>query len=483
MSRKIFIVSAVSIVAIVFVSWIFHYPVHIQNALTHQPEAGFILEPSFWRVVFEPFVGLLLYFNRAFYAIDEFIMVLSWALGIFLIYSFVKYFKHGNKNLKRKFLLNQLLNLPLLVGIWFAVFVVLIFVDLPNDRIVNKTSDWVLVTTHSHTEYSHDGLISEEGLLKWHRRNGFDAFFITDHSNHGATLRFVNSRKGKEQAGEPVVFCGEEFSGSNHMSLLGLKTDFVTRGQSDSAIVAKARADGAAILVNHWFDGEHKTLEYYKNLGVDGFEIENTATEKRYNREVYKRIKSFFESKGLVMNGGLDFHGYGSACTLWNAFEIPGWKGMSYEDKQEAVLSIIKKHDQAKLKVLLLNDRPYYEPKRLLFRPIITLFNYFRILNFLQVISWFCWIMLFAFLKSKQALTPALSRKYSCQRIGTLVAFVASVFLIGLGIMYFSRVQHVEEFTKIYPEYGRLLLFTGFPLLILSGALLYFRMIKKGPSK
>lgn len=483
MSRKIFIVSALSIVAIVFVSWIFHYPVHIQNALTHQPEAGFILEPSFWRIVFEPFLGLLLYFNRAFYAIDEFTMVLVWALGIFLIYSFLKYFKQGNKNLKRKFFLNQLLNLLLLVGIWFAMFVVLIFVDLPNDRIVNKTSDWVLVTTHSHTEYSHDGLISEEGLLKWHQRNGFDAFFITDHSNHGATLRFVNSRKGKEQAGEPVVFCGEEFSGSNHMSLLSLKTDFVTRGQSDSAIVAKAHADGAAILVNHWFDGEHKTLEYYKNLGVDGFEIENTATEKRYNREVYKRIKSFCESKGLVMNGGLDFHGYGSACTLWNAFEIPGWKEMSYEDKQEAVLSIIKAHDQGKLKVLLLNDRPYYEPKRLLFRPIITLFNYFRTLNFLQVISWICWILVLAFLKSKQALTPALSKKYSCQRIGTLVAFVTSVFLISLGITYFSRVQHVDEFTKMYPEYGRLLLLTGFPLLILSGALLYFRMIKKRPAK
>lgn len=478
MSRKGFVVSAISIVAVVVVSGLFHYQVHIENALTHQQETGFGLEPSRWRTVFEPFLGLLLYFNRAFYAIPEFSMVLLWAIGIFVVYSLFRYLKKGNKDHRKRFVVNQLLNLPLLVGIWFALFVVLIFIELPNDRIVNKTSDWVLVTTHSHTEFSHDGLISEGALLRWHQRNGFDAFFITDHSNHGATLRYVNSRKGKEQAGGPVVFCGEEFSGSNHMSLLGLKTEFVTRGQTDSAVVARARADGAAVIVNHWFDGERKTLEYYKSLGVDGFEIENTATEKRYKREVYQRIKTYCEVNRLAMNGGLDFHGYGSACTLWNAFQIPEWKGMSYEEKQEAVLSIIKMRDQKRLKVLLLNDRPYYEPKRLFFSPLITLFNYFRTLNFFQVISWICWIMLFTFLKSKLVQTPALSGKYSVQRIGTLWAVAASLFLIALGLVYYSRVQQLPEFTKMYPEYGRLLLLAGFPLLIYSGILSYFRIVK-----
>lgn len=475
MSKKLFTVSAILTVLIVLVSWAFHYTVHIENALTHQPESGFMLESSLWRTVFEPFLGLLLYFNRAYYAIDEFTMVLAWSIAVFIIYSLLLYFRKESKRLKFRFLLSQLFNLVLLVGIWFSLFVFIIFIDLPNDRMVNETSDWVLVTTHSHTEFSHDGLISEEGLLKWHHRNGFDAFFITDHSNHGATLKFVNSRIGKEQEGEPVVFCGEEFSGTNHMSLLGLKSDFITRGQSDSAVIALARTDGAAILVNHWFDGEHKTLEYYKSLGVDGFEIENTATDKRYNREVYQRIRTFCETNRAIMNGGLDFHGYGSACTLWNAFNIPGWKSLSYDEKLNSIVRIIKARDQSKLKVLLLNDRPYYDQKALFLSPLKTLFNYFRTLGFFQVLSWVCWIFLFAFLNY---LSAKGTREYSCKRIATVLGVLASLFLISLGLIYFGRIQHVAEFTRMYPEYGRLLLLAGFPFLIFSGILAYFRIYK-----
>jgi len=476
MNKKIFAISVFLMAILAFIATVFHYPVHIQNALTRQPEAGFILEPSFWRIAFEPFLGLLLYFNRAFYAIGEFTMVLVWSLAIFFIYSLIFYFRKDSTVLKNRFLLNQLFNLVLLVGIWFSLFVLIIFIDLPNDRMVNKTSDWVLVTTHSHTEFSHDGLISEEGLLKWHQRNGFDAFFITDHSNHGATLKFVNACKGKEQEGEPVVFCGEEFSGSNHMSLLGLKSDFITRGQPDSAVIALARADGAAILVNHWFDGERKTLEHYQNLGVDGFEIENTATDKRYNREVYQRIRTFCESNHLIMNGGLDFHGYGSACTLWNAFNIPEWKSLSYDEKLDAITRIIKARDQSKLKVLLLNDRSYYDKKALFFSPLKTLFNYFRTLGFFQVLSWVCWIFLFAFLKSLSAKS---TKKYSCQQVAVSFGVLASLFLISLGLVYFGRIEHVAEFTKMYPEYGKLLLLAGFPFLVFSGTLAYFKIFKR----
>lgn len=479
MNRKMPILSILFILLIALVSFIFHYPVHIENALTHQPEIGFGLEPSLWRTVFEPFLGLLLYFNRAFYAIDEFTMVLIWMIGFFFIYNLFQYGKKENKQLKKRFLLKQLFNMVLLVGIWFSMFVFIIFVELPNDRMVNKTSEWVLVTTHSHTDFSHDGLISEESLLKWHQRNGFDAFFITDHNNHRQTLEFVNSRLGKSNPDEPVVFCGEEFSGSNHLSLLGLKTNFATKGQPDSVVVTKARSEGAAILVNHWFDGEHKSLEYYRNLGVDGFEIENTATDKRYNREVYQRIRSFCESNNLIMNGGLDFHGYGSACTLWNAFKIPEWKNKSYQEKEEAVLNIIKTRDQDKLKVLLLNDRPYYDKKYLLFRPFVVLFTYFRTLNFLQVLSWACWILVFVFVNIRLNSKPGLAQKFTCNHILPLAGFVTSLFLVGLGLIYFSRIQHVEGFTNMYPSYGLFLCLPGLALLVLSGILVFFRNYKQ----
>lgn len=471
MKSKTWIVPLILSVFIAGVALLFHYPVHIENALTIQPEAGFGIQSNMWRTVFEPVLGILLYFNRSFYSITELLQTLYWLVLIFAVFTLVKAFILKSSN-RKKFLLGQLINLPILVGIWFVLFAVIIFIPLPNDKIVNKTSDQVLVTTHAHTEFSHDGLISQEGLLKWHKRNGFDAFFITDHNNHKQTLEFVNLRWNKELPGEPVVLCGEEFSGSNHLSLLGLKSDFKTKGLPDSVVVAKARSEGAAIIVNHWFDGEHKTLEYYKNLGADGFEIENTAEDKRYNREVYQRIKSFCETNGLILNGGLDFHGYGSACTLWNAFEIPGWKNMDSQAKEEAILNIIKIRDQSKLKVLLLNDRPYYDGENLFLHTLLTLISYFRTLTFWQVLSWISWIFLVVFLWNKSPF----AQNFTCRKMFPLTGIAAALFLLSLGFVYVFRNQSVEDFTEIYPEYYRLLFLAGGALLVLSAVTAFFRI-------
>jgi len=473
MKIKIWIVPLVFSAFVAIVAIGFHYPVHIENALTLKPEAGFGIQTNFLRTLFEPVLGILLYFNRSFYAITEIIQTLYLLVLVFAVYTLVKGFILKNSN-RKIFLLGQLVNLLILIGIWFAIFVVMIFIPLPNDKIVNKTSDWVLVTTHAHTEFSHDGMMSQERLLKWHQRNGFDAFFITDHNNHKQTLEFVNQRWNKELPGEPVVFCGEEFSGSNHLSLLGLKSDFKTKGLSDSIVVAKARSEGAAIIVNHWFDGERKTLEYYRDLGVDGFEIENTAEDKRYNREVYQRIKTFCETNGLIMNGGLDFHGYGSACTLWNAFKIPGWQNMDSRAKEEAILNIIKTRDQSKLKVLLLNDRPYYEKKNLFLHTLFTLFNYFRTLTILQVLSWVFWIFLFVFLRNRSAFVQQLT----CRKTLPSAGIAAALFLLGLGLVYIFRNQTVEDFTEIYPEYYKLLFLAGGALLVLSAVTAFFRLKK-----
>lgn len=479
MNRKNWIISLVSIVFIATIALFFYYPVNIENALTLQPEAGFEIQVSWLRIVFEPVLGILLWFNRAFYALSEIMALLYLMLAAFAFYTLVKIFVLNGKTEVKKFLVSQALNLPVLVGLWFVFLVILIFVPLHNDRIVNKTTDWVLVNTHSHTEFSHDGLISQEGLWKCHKTNGFDAFFITEHNNHNRTLEFVNRQRNNDFPANPAVFCGEEFSGSNHLSLLGLKTNFITKGLSDSAVVAKARSEGAAIIVNHWFDGERKTPEYYRDLGADGFEIENTAEDKRYNREVYQRIKTFCENNGLIMNGGLDFHGYGSVCTLWNAFEIPGWHNMDFQAKEEAVLNIIKTRDQNKLKVLLLNDRPYYEKKNLFFRPLLTLLNYFRTLNVLQVVSWIFWILLVSFISERIKTNGKSARKYSCSRMLPVTGIFGALFLLGLGLVYRLRIQNMEGFTEMYAEYSMILFAAGGALLAFSALRFYFRNMKQ----
>ncbi len=463
--------------AIVLIASLFHYPIHFIDAVSNKTLTDFGLHISVWRIIFEPFLGLLMYFNRALYALDEFPMTLLWTLIIFIIYTVIQAFR-TEKILRKHFIFTQLANLLLLLGLWFTIFVIMLFVPLPNNTIVNKSPNKILVTTHCHSEYSHDGLISQEDLWQWHKRNGFDAFFITDHNNHNKTLDFVATQRKGKLPSEPLVMCGEEFSGSNHLSLLGLKKKFSTKGFPDSIAVDSTHAQNGAVIVNHWFDGEKKSLPYFKNLGVDGFEIANTATDRSYDRNIYHKIKTFCEKNNLIMNGGLDFHGYGNLCSLWNAFEIPGWHNLGSGEKEAAILHILRNREQNKLTVVLYKDRPFYEKGNFFFSPVITLINYFRTLNFWQVLSWLMWIMIIAVVKTGLIDTNEKLKRITLNRIISLAGVFSSIFLLSLAFTFHGKIERLSGYNDIFIEYSKLLFYVGGALFIYAAITSVFRYRK-----
>ena len=461
------------ITLIIIISVFFHYKIYIENALTLEHLDKFSINISIWRILFEPILGLLLYFNRVLYSIDEILYSLYWAILIFFIYTVFKAIIV--KRNRKKFIVSQLFNLPLLIGFLFVLFVIIIFIPLPNNIIVNNSENYILVTTHSHTEYSHDGLTSQIGLWEWHKRNGFDALFITDHNNHNRTIDFIQSQRKGDFPLEPLVMCGEEFSGTNHLSLLGIKRKFSTKGFADSTVIDSMRANDGAVIVNHWYDGKHMSLEYYKNIGVDGFEIENTATDRFYDRNIYKEVKQFCKNNNLIMNGGLDFHGYGNVCSIWNAFLIPNWKSLTPQGKEEAIIHIIKNRNQNKLKVLVYKDRPFYSHKYLYLSPIFTLFFYFRTLNVYQVLSWIIWIFLFVLVKNKINSKNELREKFSINNLLSLFSLAGSIFLLILGFVYYSKIKNLTGFTKMYVEYSTILFYAGFSLFLYSVIIFFIR--------
>lgn len=475
------IIIAVIVLLIIVLSTLLHFSIQIIDALTLEALPDFDIHISIWRILIEPVMGILLFFNRSTYAIEENEFVLYWVLIFFVIYSLIRIFTIKNKQKRKKIIISQLVNLPIVIGLWFTYFVVILFLSrfFPNNTIVNNSTDSILVTTHAHTEFSHDGLISQENLWKWHKYNNFDAFFITDHNNHSKTLDFVNEQRKGMFSIEPLVMCGEEFSGTNHLSLLGLKRKFDTKKYSDERVIDSVRANGGAVLVNHWYDGEHKTLDYYKNLGVDGFEIENSATERSYDRSIYDKVKKYCEGNNLIMNGGLDFHGYGNVCSIWNAMQIPGWHKLDPSEKEEAILNVIKSRDQSKLKVLLYNDRPYYTNDYLFWSPITTFFNYFRTLNFYQVLSWIFWILLIVFIKVKIVSSAVLEERFSSNRIVPLLGVLGALFMLVLGGVYYAKIAELVGTTNdIFVEYSTILFYAGSAFFIYTLMVAYYRIIK-----
>lgn len=464
-------ITAVLVVLILVLAKVFHYEVHFENALTTQPVTDFGVHIPFWRIVFEPFLGPLLFFNRSIYALKELPLALLWLLIFYFAWVGVRIFR--NKGSRKSLIFAQLANLPLLLGMCFSIFVLILFIPLPNNTIVNNSASAVLVTTHAHTEFSHDGLISEEGMWKWHKRNGFDAFFITDHANHQKTLQFVQAQRNGKFPMEPLVMVGQEFSGSNHMSLLGLNGRFKTKGMEDKAVIDSVHKYGGAVIVNHWFDGKGKEKEFYRDLGVDGFEIENVGSDLYYDREIQAQLKKFCKDNGLTMVGGLDFHGYGRACSVYNAFEIPNWKTLDPDLKERAILDILKNGPQEKLQILLYKDRPFYGDAHLIFRPFLTLINYFRTLNSSQILSWFLWLVIF------QWIWKARKKKViKADKIIVWLSGICSLFLLALALSFYLREEAVTGYNKIYAEYFGILGPIGIVLLIYVLILVYFRFIK-----
>jgi len=458
------------IITIISIAFFFPYSVHIQDALTLQPDPEFGIKISPWRIVFEPILGLLLFFNRSLYALDELLILLYWILGFYLSYVTLRYLISKNITSNKKYIINQIINLPLVVGIWFSFYVLIIFIPLPNNTIINNSEGSVLVSTHSHSEFSHDGLISQKGLWEWHNRNNFDAFFITDHSNHAKTYELAEKQRLNKFPQNPIIMTGEEYSGTNHMSLLGIKNYFVTKGLSDAEVIDTTHFYNGVVLVNHWFSDKHNSLEYYKNLDVDGYEIENVGKELYYDRSLYERIKAFCITNNLIMVGGLDFHGYGRSCATWNAFKIPNWGNLNYNEKEDVIIKILRDREQEKVKVLMYKDRSYYSEENLAFSPIKLVFNYFRTLNIYQVLSWIVWLLIFSLVRERV--------KGKMDKIIVLAGIAGSVFLLLLGTKYNSNIAAIKGYSEIYEEYSALLFKIGFAFIIYAMILLYFRFLR-----
>lgn len=184
------------------------------------------------------------------------------------------------------------------------------------------------------------------------------------------------------------------------------------------------------------------------------------------------------------MNGGLDFHGYLNVCSLWNAMEIPGWHKLSQTEKERAILDIIKSRDQRKLNVLLYSDRPYYTRDHLFLMPAVHLFNYFRTLNFLQILSWIVWIVIFVFVKIKISGNNKLREKFTANNIIAILSLLGALLILLTGAGYFSRISRVAgSDNDIYIEYSHLLFYIGAALFVYSGIVVFFRMIKKQSKK
>lgn len=210
----------------------------------------------------------------------------------------------------------------LLAGI-LAVYALAVLVPRPMAYLRVQDPAVLVLDFHSHTNRSHDGRkgFSAEANREWHRRAGFQAAFITDHTYVDTAL--AAAARNPDLAGQgTLLFPGREvvFEKEHVVALDTLDPRSTPRTgpawpvliQTIPGNLSRVPAPGPGGLG-----------------GVVGIEIEDAAPrglgQTDRDRE---RILHIADSLDLATVAASDNHGWGWTAAAWNLMTIPGWRTM-----------------------------------------------------------------------------------------------------------------------------------------------------------
>ncbi len=223
-------------------------------------------------------------------------------------------------------LAGSLVTLVLFIGaglLWHRPMIAL--AGVPPDRIV--------VDFHSHTKVSHDVRntlmrgFDTGANLRWHRRAGFDAVFITDHNTveglgppttHPARCPGIEVSAWKAHVvllGDSVPVDRARYDGS-----LGELRALLE--SSDSAYGALSVLSLPEYERNHW-----SRLDTLLAAGADGLEIVNAAPKAaEFSRSHRDSVVALARRANRFVVGVSDNHGWGATSLVWNLVPAPGWQ-------------------------------------------------------------------------------------------------------------------------------------------------------------
>ena len=442
------------------------------NAATMLPIHNFRLAVPEMNHVFAPFIGIPVYLSTNHYLKQESIALFSWG------FLFVVFFAVIKKRYKK---------LPVYITgyiIAFSLFVVyLLFTPFPLLKIVPDNS-YCIVDPHSHTFYSHDGLVSPLQNLNWHVKQGFDAWFVTEHYNIKGGIAEQDlsmTTPYKSMIGEevrvkddPHYFLALGITGS----VAGWCPDNCPSTVKDLA-GAVHKQGGALVLALWWMDGKID-LEHYVHDGVDAFEIANAGHKQKLTNRVRTMAYRVSQKYHIPLLASSDWHGWGNYAYTWTAFPITGFSAYNLPQLQHIIISMLRsKQNNGIIPVIYDYPRQEWGTARYLFAPFFDFYYYFSTLPFADYISWVVWTLLLW-------LSFTMYRKVHTMLFSDKPALLPYVCFIAAGLVsLFYAVRMIMEFTFIPVENTLLLtviygiLFYSFGVLVVVVLWLYISTLKK----
>ncbi|GEM_PF-3022038 len=294
--------------------------------------------PLSW-YLFEPFMVIGYYFSSLRNPLSGLYSLLG---GMLIFYFFLRIWKLSQKKITFLHWFFSTLWGFFLIGFSFSLFIFyILFFPLPKVKPLVNKEEILVVDFHSHTLYSHDGLVSPEENLRWHLTSGFNALAITDHGEIKGAL--LTQKIAKENYPQMLVIPGEEINDNqgNQLLLLGLSERISSPGSSTEEIVKLAHQKGGVVIVAHIWDKKGSDWDFLVKAGVDGFEVKG-RTKQPLSRETEKRLIDFCQKNGLVMIAGTNWHGWGQTNNLWTLVKLANGTKLSHEEKLKIILGLFR---------------------------------------------------------------------------------------------------------------------------------------------
>ena len=301
-----------------------------------------------------------------------------------------------------------------LLAAWLAFLAWTGFGPRPVSRPILPEPDLLTVDFHSHTSKSWDGRqsFSPEENMRWHRRAGFDAGFITDHNL-------------VEGAAEAKALSREEYARTGYRSLEGVEVSL-----HDAHIVALSPEKPIdRTLYDKNLGGLHRFLtdacprygavpilslpEYWKHhwsrldlmagwaapggrpACAAGVEIVNSAPKGLdLPPAERKAVVSVARSNGLFLAGATDNHGWARSACVWNAMRVPGHAGLGPDALEDAVLSVLRREGHRAVRVVERTRGPRPQGIWLAVDPPLAAWTLLRTFSLGQALVTLAWIWL-----------------------------------------------------------------------------------------
>ncbi|OGS21344.1 MAG: hypothetical protein A2252_08880 [Elusimicrobia bacterium RIFOXYA2_FULL_39_19] len=459
--KKIYIQGIVYLLLLASVLFLPHKPAYIQDITKNIPSTDFTITTEWYQFLIEPFTGIPDYFLSFRQAQKQ---ALSWLFWLFIFSIFFSIILKKERNIVK--ILSQYYSFL----IWFFITITFVlFFPLPKYYISQNNQNFILVDFHSHTFFSHDGIVTPEESQKWHRIHKFDAFYITDHDRN--FYRRIQKKLANHLI-RPIMLPGEELSdttGSHYLALGLERSIFDQKNRNITFFSSKIHKKNGVILAAHWWQEKAIPLASLLKSSIDGFEI--FGHEKKYiDNETLSILMSFCRDNKLAAIAGTNWHGWGTRNDLWTYIAVDkNIKKTKSKYLNKFIVETLSSPDSSKISgVLTITNNQTYSHSRIFFEPFYGLYYYITGQTTLQRIFFVFWVILLTLLVSIFLKNKELKRH-------TYIIFAILFFTLFLS--FFFKWLHVSSLNKT------LLALSGFYLL-LSAMLVgksYFLSLRKSP--